>query len=110
MLAESYVRKSQSPWGRPLPRLNDAAELKRVHDSLAGLPITSLTSSGTATILGVSDQLRAGYDILYLVCHGALIEREPRLWLEDEHGNADIVPGHEFVTRLRELRQRPRLV
>src|SRR3712207_7889167 len=47
---------------------------------------------------------------LYLVCHGALVQGEPRLWLEDETGQVGVTAGTELVTRLAELSRRPRLV
>lgn len=50
--------------------------------------------------------LRKGYDILYLVCHGAFMEGKPCLWLEEgEHTD-----GTELIARFRELRQQPSLV
>jgi hypothetical protein len=84
--------------------------MERARAGLSGIPLTSLASGGSATLEGISDALRDGYDVLYLVCHGALVDGEPHLWLEDESGNVDIVAGDELVTRLREMRQRPRLV
>ena len=69
-----------------------------------------MSAPGSASFNGILSKLREGYDILYLVCHGALIEGEPRLCLEDESGKAAIVPGTDLVTRLSELKQRPRLV
>jgi hypothetical protein len=86
------------------------SELERAKSGLEDIPITALASGGTATLNGIGESLRDGYDILYLVCHGALIDGEPRLWLEDEEGKVAVVAGGELVTRLRELRQRPRLV
>jgi hypothetical protein len=50
------------------------------------------------------------YDILYLVCHGALIKEEPWLWLEDEQGKVARTPGRDLVTHLKELTNRPRLI
>jgi CHAT domain-containing protein len=38
------------------------------------------------------------------------VDGEPHLWLEDEGGKVDVVAGEELVTRIREMRQRPRLV
>jgi hypothetical protein len=98
------------PGGRPLTPLDVPGETARATQSLGEVPVTILAEPGTATFNGIVSKLREGYDILYLVCHGALIEDEPRLCLEDETGKAAIVPGTELVTRLSELKQRPRLV
>ncbi|MDQ3699954.1 MAG: SIR2 family protein, partial [Chloroflexota bacterium] len=66
--------------------------------------------SGPATLRYVMEQLRAGHDILYLVCHGALVRGESWLWLEDEAGVTARVAGADLAARLRDLPQRPRLV
>jgi hypothetical protein len=98
------------PGGRPLALLDVEGELERARTGLAGIPLTSLASGGSATLEGISTSLRDGFDVLYLTCHGALLNGKPHLWLEDAEGNVDVVPGDELVTRLREMRQRPRLV
>ena len=106
-------------------------ELERARSGLGTIPVTALASGGSATLNELCAHLRDGYDILYLVCHGALIRdeprlapadasangeaavarlSEPRLWLEDESGNASVVSGSELVTRLAELAERPRLI
>ncbi|MBN2392959.1 MAG: CHAT domain-containing protein [Anaerolineae bacterium] len=85
-------------------------ELERVKSGLDGIPSTALASGGNATLNTIVAHLREGYDVLYLICHGALIKGAPKIWLEDEAGNVAVVAGSELVTRLRELRRRPRLV
>jgi len=94
-------------------------ELSRARTGLEPIPITALPpdppqadgNNPHATLNNLIDQLREdSHDILYLVCHGALSDDEPYLWLEDENGKAAITPAQELVTRLRELDQRPRLV
>ena len=94
-------------------------ELDRARQSLGSIPVASLppdqpaegASQPHATLNNLVEQLRQGaHDILYLVCHGALSNDEPYLWLEDEDGKAAITPGQDLVTRLHGLDQRPRLV
>jgi len=87
-----------------------AGELARAEANLGDIPLTALASEGQATLNQVGRCLREGYDVLYLVCHGALIEGEPHLWLENEAGEADVVVGREWLTRLQELQNRPRLI
>jgi CHAT domain-containing protein/SIR2-like protein len=102
--------ESYSPGGKALPPLDVAAEEDRARATLGTIPATILASSGKSTLDSVISQLREGIDIFYLVCHGALIEGEPRLYLERTDGSAEIVLGSDLVTRLCELAQRPRLV
>ena len=98
------------PGGRSLAPVDVEGELERARTGLAGISLTSLASGGSATLEGISASLREGFDVLYLTCHGALLNGKPHLWLEDAEGNVDVVPGDELVARLREMRQRPRLV
>ena len=87
-----------------------ADELERAKAGLGEIPVTPLASGGEATLAKVIAQLRDGHDILYLVCHGALIKGDPLLWLENDSGSTDRVPGEKLVRRLRELVQTPTLV
>lgn len=87
-----------------------AGELKRAHVSLSGIAITALPSSGSANLNNLATTLRDGYDVLYLVCHGTLVDGRPCLWMEDQDGNLARTAGADFVARLSELQNRPRLV
>ena len=98
-----------APAGRPLAPVDVAGERARAAAGLAGVSLTDLVPGG-ATLSGLAAGLRDGYDILYLVCHGAVIEGESRLWLEDEAGRVDVVAGEELVRRVDELLRPPRLV
>lgn len=85
-------------------------ELATARTGLGEIACTELADPGTATLANLVQRLRDDMDILYLVAHGALIDGEPLLYLEDENGKTTAVPGRELVTRLRELPVRPRLV
>jgi CHAT domain/PAN domain len=86
-------------------------ELKRAQTSMRGIGMTTLAAGGTATLNNLAGRLRdGGHDILYLVCHGSMVDGEPWLWIEDEAGKVARVGGANLVARLKELRQRPRLV
>jgi hypothetical protein len=50
------------------------------------------------------------FDILYLICHGSIIDKEPWLWLESQTGEVERVSGFEFVNEINKLPDRPRLV
>ena len=98
------------PGGRSLEPFDVDKELTRAKAGLGNIPFESLISSGSATLDNLRVRLQQGYDILYLVCHGALIEGRPWLWLENEDGNTRRVAGIELITLLGEVRQGPRLV
>ncbi len=98
------------PGGQPLAVVDVAGELDRARSGLGGIELKALDSGGQAGLTNLAHHLRDGYDILYLVCHGAIIKGTPHLWLEKESGDADVVNGDNLVTRLKELQERPRLV
>jgi hypothetical protein len=79
---------------------------------LEGIEVTKLAAPERATLNEIVTHLQdpQGYDILYLVCHGALVEGEPRLWLEKPSGESAIVSGSTLAERLGALATRPRLV
>ena len=99
------------------------AELRRVEEALDGMEVKVLNTVGRVSLAAIVGELRAdpvGYDVLYLVCHGKLVEGDPRLWLEKE-ARADappgppavpsaIVSGSVLADRLAALANRPRLV
>jgi hypothetical protein len=88
-------------------------ELGRVKEGLAGIPVDFLPGDGGAAVSlnALFDRLRdSRYDIFYLVCHGALVQSEPWLWLEGEDRQVARVSGIELARRMKELEERPRLV
>jgi hypothetical protein len=100
-----------TPDQRVLHPIDVPGEEARARAYFRGIEVTVLASPGGATVSNIVDELRKGHEILYLLCHGALIEGEPVIWLEDETGPAAPVPGRELITRLRQLQQDlPRLV
>jgi formylglycine-generating enzyme required for sulfatase activity len=100
-----------APGGTTLAPVDVEGEVARIRESLGeGIATTVLASRGMATLDTLLSHLRDGYDILYLVAHGALIDDDPHLWLEDAAGNAAVTSGRELVRQMRDLRQRPRLV
>lgn len=98
------------PGEQTLTPFDVAAESERARAGLGTIPITFISERGTVTLNNVSSHLREGYDILYLVVHGAFIKNEPYLWMENDEGLAAVVRGSDLVGRLRELTQLPRLV
>ncbi|MEO8378081.1 MAG: CHAT domain-containing protein [Acidobacteriota bacterium] len=103
----AVMKKSGYP---PLAPIEYAAEVAAATRRLAGFAITPLAKPGAATLDGIFDALRAEpFEVFYLVCHGAPGER-PRLVLEDEAGNRDVVDASDVVQRMRELENPPPLV
>lgn len=106
--------ESYQPNGRPLARVDVTAEGAMARTALGVPGIRELSEksapAGRATLENLLAGVRAGCDLLYLVCHGAVREREPRVWLESADGKVDLVTGTELLARLRELPELPRLV
>jgi hypothetical protein len=88
----------------------DAPTLIAPIQAALGPALTLPPEGKRSTLAALLTQLREGFDVLYLVCHGKLIKGEPRLWLESEDGTSDRVSGADFIARLSELRVRPRLI
>lgn len=98
--------------GWRLDPVDVTVELDRVQKALAGVDLTILPNgSQHATLANIKTYLRQdNYDLLYLVCHGALDDEGPWLYLEDEQGKVALTPGQYLVDHLRELPMRPLLV
>ena len=87
-----------------------AAERLLIEHSLDRLSCTVL-AQGQATLDTLSEHLRDGYDILYLLAHGRTDETgETWLYMEGEDGRTRAVRGSELVARIAEQRVRPQLV
>jgi hypothetical protein len=97
------------PNERELGEVNVEEELARAEAALDGISIRKL-NGGAATLTSMLEALDEGVDILYLVCHGALIDDVPVLYLENPDRMVDPVDGRKFIERLSELQQRPRMV
>lgn len=105
-----------SKWGLP--------PIDRQHEAMAAMAALESASrggrrrilpralEGRATALNIVSALKAEpYEILYLVCHGALVDAvEPRLLLQADDGTGQSVAGQEIVERLGDMAEFPRLV
>jgi hypothetical protein len=100
----------RKPGGRTLAAVDEAGELQRARDSLDGVAVTELAGEQHVTLDVILQHLRDDYDVFYLVCHGALIDDEPRLWLEDESGASKVIAGTDLIDGLARLVRLPRLV
>ncbi|TQN42912.1 SIR2-like protein [Blastococcus colisei] len=95
---------------RELAPVDVAGELQRAKASLGPIRTDSLAGTGRATLSNLVGRLRDGYDVVYLVCHGYLVNGEPQLVLEHENGSVHVVPGRLMIQRLKELNHLPRLI
>lgn len=93
-----------------LAEVDAAAEEAAARAGLGPIQTDALTTRGQATLDNLTKRLRDGYDIVYVVAHGLLVDGEPWLFLEQADGTTDRVPGSELANRIREAQQRPRLV
>lgn len=88
-----------------------AEEVRRAREGMVGInKVEVLGETDRATKANIFRHLATGPDILYLVCHGALIDDRPTLWLEDDEGKAVQLDGASVVEQLSALKQPPRLV
>jgi hypothetical protein len=95
---------------RKLAPIDVTGELARARRALQPIHTSSLTGEGGPTLTNLISQLREGFDVVYLVCHGYLVNGEPQLLLERDDGTAHVVHGHLLVQRLKELQHLPRLI
>jgi hypothetical protein len=95
------------PNERTLSDVDVDRELARARTALAAIPDVRVLTGESATLAGMLEALDQGVDILYLVCHGALIDDVPQLYLVKPDGMADVVDGRTLVERLSELDRRP---
>ena len=105
----------QSAWG--LSPIDVAAEVGRAEAAMApaggwiGCVIRPVKLEARASINSIIASVRANYaDVLYLCCHGRLIDASPRLLLETDEGKGVSVRGEELVERLRDMTEKPRLI
>ncbi len=93
-----------------LAPIDAVAEQERALAGLGSMHTTVLAGPGQASFASIIGHLRDGVDILYLVAHGALVEDEPWLFLDDGQGGVARVLGAEFAARIADLAAPPRLI
>jgi hypothetical protein len=95
---------------RELTPVDAEGETERARAALGPIRTDLLVGPGRPTLSNLVDKLREGYDVVYVVCHGFLVNGEPQLVLEHEDGTVHIVHGRLLVQRLKELQHLPRLM
>lgn len=122
------------------PKVDVVGELKRARAAMGDIPMDvlcrceddgcaelDLNVAGLPTMNQIIGRLRdeirlhEGYDIVYLACHGKLVNGVPVVWLEDERGGVDRIsageaalPGGEqrpgLALQINQLDRLPRLM
>lgn len=89
-------------------------EIERATAGLGTIPTMVLDGRegrSAATLSALAGALRAEPNILYLVCHGSLVDGKPYLWLERQPGEQLLpIPGDQLVQAIANLSRRPQLV
>jgi hypothetical protein len=106
---------SYSAGDRPLGSIKVQDELATAEQGLQQLQKQRLIPDESpggkrVTLERLLDALRMEPDVLYLVCHGAMVQGEPRLLLEKADGTGHVVSGVDLVRAFTTLQNLPRLV
>ncbi len=99
-----------APGGRGLAPVQVEVELSRAQKALASYRPVVLARSGQPSLANLVSRLNDGFDVLYVVAHGALTDDVPLLFLEKADGTADPVDARRLVERIHDLEQRPSVV
>jgi len=95
-----------APVDVPKERARAEAGFQKAGILVKTLATGATDSLGPATSDNILDQLENDFDVLYLVCHGALMyDGQARLYLEE-----GLVDGSKLVERVRNSKAQPRLV
>ena len=89
------------------------AELERAKKGMGEILVTILPDEEQRpTINTLTTLLRnSNFDILYLVCHGAMVKGEPYLWLESDQGDEKpYTSGQTLVETISKIEHPPRLI
>jgi len=100
------------------PAIDPEAEYRRAVEAVTprlgvgNRVITARRFEGRVSIYNLVSSLRDDYaEVLYLVCHGTITpDGAPRLLLEGDNGEGEIVAGEELVERLVASGKHPRLI
>jgi hypothetical protein len=90
-----------------LAPIDSKAELANIKSAL---PNTSIEVLENPTIAIFSAKLAEDYDLVYLVCHGAMVDQKPVLMLCDGQGKVDIASGEQLAGFIKDLESAPRLI
>jgi hypothetical protein len=96
--------QSRNPNGpRPIPVAEERDRAMRALQPLNVPPVVLANiegADGRPTLDQIVKRLGDGFDILYLMCHGALIQGQPKLWLEKDDGSVQVTAAADLVAAL----------
>ena len=108
---------AHAPNNQQLAPINVERELANAKQSLGALFADKfVTEPGTqVTLFNLKERLRKGnFDILYLVCHGALLKQDgigvPSIWLENTDGTAKVESALALAESFSQQSNQPRLI
>lgn len=101
---------SYAPRQQRLAPVDVDGEVKRAREALGPLAEVNVLSHGRAGLVATLDAVERGIDVLYLVCHGALRDDVPVLYLEHPDATTHEVDGRKLVEMLSALEHRPTVV
>jgi hypothetical protein len=102
-----------APLERDLIPIDLDAEVERAKTGLTGIPTEVLAGRGRVNLPTIIKRLSSdggSSEIVYIICHGALLASGPVVYLEDADGQATAVQGGDLVEAIAELEVRPTLV
>ncbi|MGB7875219.1 MAG: CHAT domain-containing protein [Anaerolineales bacterium] len=87
-------------------------EVEHAQTSLDDMPIAVLATGEDerCSLDAIVKRLREEYDILYLVAHGAFVDQQPWLLLEEEDGRVATISGQDLVNFIQDMKSKPRLI
>ncbi|MEI7770324.1 MAG: CHAT domain-containing protein [Chloroflexales bacterium] len=91
-------------------REQEAGRIRIALSELKPKVIAGESPERRATLAALVAAARDGYDIIYLVAHGRLLDGQPVLYLEDDDGHTAPVPGDAIADALSQIARRPILV
>jgi hypothetical protein len=100
----------------PLQPINAQAEASLAEECLQPIATTVICERGKATLDGITTALRRadskgeGFDIVYLLAHGALHQQGPVVYLESGSGGVAPIAGAKFAEAMTALDRPPALV
>jgi hypothetical protein len=106
----ALVANPQTLGGDPLdlPPIDVAREISLLNARLDSTRIR-LLSGAKASSDCLLEQLQQGCDVLYLACHGRIVNRQPCLYFEQQGQAAEVIDGGDLAERIKVTPTRPRL-
>ncbi|MBX0330190.1 CHAT domain-containing protein [Oscillochloris sp. ZM17-4] len=95
-----------------LAPIDTQVEVDRIRTALGVIYTKVISSDGSLrpSLVNIMNELREGYDIVYMLNHGTAHQGELVFWLEEDDGTSDRVLSSELAEIVRNTPQRPLLM